>query len=607
MPEAYWYFKLFNSIKEKHEIEFAELELNSLFGNVNRVRNFADLLEATPFSLFRDKPARVQDLFAHELPYGEYHGFSAKTDAITGIPRLVKRLTYTREFYLVVENDNVENTLQQMLSTFEKGKNFEYFKSDSHVLMRFITNQYFLEKSQYISKLSRNEREASDNVERLLSFLTKATYRIPATETMQVGKRLEDYFTVREEPSLYLTHYMHPYKGKFHPKMVRALLNYIFPREPGTIMDNFAGCGTLLVEATWMGLDSIGIEINPLSALMSNVKCASLKIAPEDLKASVDEFMRELHEGLLALEARASGSALLIEPKYSKEKIQRSRANLPPQVFSLLNNPKIVDQILLAHELVKKVEKDEIHDFLLLALSGTISDLARRRRGEFEDVLRDRLRNLYLRIHIFSRLNQVLRIRLGNSRTYAVDTRNMNMIGNESVDAIINSPPYSTALDYIKNDYPQLVLLELADVPRLETNMIGNPQFKVYPKSLLDEIVYQKPYFAQLPENAKNTVSSLVEHGRTKEAMRTYKFFKDMLLTLKEMHRVLKHGAKCAIIVGNNHYKLDGKYAEVKNDDILKQAAQTLGFKEDKTITRELEKTRAGMIRSESILILEKP
>jgi DNA modification methylase len=607
MPEAYWYFKLFNSIKEKHEIEFAELELNGLFGDVNRVRNFADVLEVTPFSLFRDEPARIQDLFAHELPYGEYHGFSAKTDAITGIPRLVKRLAYTREVYVVAENVNVENTLPQMLLTFEKGKNFECFKSDNHVLMRFITNQYFLEKSQYISKLSRNEREASDNVESLFSFLTKATYRIPATETMQVGKRLEDYFAVREEPSLYLTHYMHPYKGKFHPKMVRALLNYVFPREPGTVMDNFAGCGTLLVEATWMELDNIGIEINPLSALMSNVKCTSLKIAPEDLKASVDEFMRELHESLLALEAQASGSALLIERERSRENIQRSKANMPPQVLSIFNNSKIVDQIHLAHELVKKVEKDEIRDFLLLALSGTISDLARRRRGEFEDVLRDRLRNLYLRIHIFSRLNQVLKIRPGNSRTYTADTRNMSMIENESVDAIINSPPYSTALDYVKNDYPQLALLELADIPRLETNMIGNPQLKVYPKSLLDEIARGEPDFAQLPENAKDTVSTLVEHGRTKEAMRTYKFFKDMLLTLKEMHRVLKHGAKCAIIIGNNHYKLDGKYAEVKNDDILKQAAQTSGFKEDKTITRELEKTRAGMIRRESILILEKP
>jgi len=30
--EVTWYFKVFNSIKEKHEISFAQLELTSLFG-----------------------------------------------------------------------------------------------------------------------------------------------------------------------------------------------------------------------------------------------------------------------------------------------------------------------------------------------------------------------------------------------------------------------------------------------------------------------------------------------------------------------------------------------------------------------------------------------
>jgi hypothetical protein len=79
-----------------------------------------------------------------------------------------------------------------------------------------------------------------------------------------------------------------------------------------------------------------------------------------------------------------------------------------------------------------------------------------------------------------------------------------------------------------------------------------------------------------------------------------------MYLALKEMHRVMKNGSKCVVIIGNNHYKVDRDYVEVKNDEVIKKMALTLGFKEDKTITRELEKTRAGMIRYESILILKK-
>jgi DNA modification methylase len=605
MQKSYWYFKLFNSIKEKHEIDFAELELLSLFGNVERVKNFADILYETPFKHFT-KEIRIQDFLAHELPYGECQGFYAEREDIIDVSLLVKRLAYTREFFIVVESSDIEGLLPKIFPTGEIDKNFQYFKVNEYSLFRFITNQYFLEKTEYISKLSRNENEVDRNVEALFAFLTKNIYRIPATATMQVGKRLEDYFTIREEPSLHLTHYMHPYKGRFHPKMVRALLNYVYPKEKGLVMDNFAGCGTLLVEATWMGLDNIGVEINPLSVLMSNVKCDALTFSPEELKKAINQYIQELKETFLSYIEQSGGTLLLFAPKYDISIIEKRKKSLPGGVIALFKEDSTVEKILIAHELIKRIENEKIRNFLLLALSGTISDLARRRHGEFFDVFQDRLMDLYLRIYIFHRLNQVLKIKLGRSKTYSADARNMNMIADESIDAIVNSPPYSTALDYIRNDYPQLVLLELADIPWLEANMIGNPNLKAYPPSLLKEIDSTNVEYVRLPEEAKNVISMLRRYGRTKEALRTYKFFKDMYVALKEMYRVMKKNSKCVIIIGNNHYKVDKGFVEVKNDEVVKEMALSLGFKEDRTITRVLEKTSAGMIRYESILILEK-
>lgn len=372
-------------------------------------------------------------------------------------------------------------------------------------------------------------------------------------------------------------------------------------------MDNFAGCGTLLVEATWMGLDSVGMEINPLSALMCNVKCDSLSIPAGELKKQINSYLQELRSSILSYDEQSSGSSLLMAPKYDKETVEKRKSRIPSSVRSLFGNSKTIDYVLVANQLAETVENKKIRDFILLALSGTISDLARRSSGEFFEVLRGRLNNLYLRIFIFDKLNSVLKIKLGTSKTYAADTRNMEMVESESIDAIVNSPPYSTALDYIKNDFPQLILLDLADINKLEKDMIGNPRFKVYPQSLLDEIKTSNPDFSRLPEDAKEAVSILARFGRTKEAMRTYKFFKDMFLALKEMHRVMKPSSKCVIVIGNNHYKLDGNYAEIKNDEVLKKMAFMIGFKEDRTVVRELEKTRAGMIRYESILILEKP
>jgi tRNA G10 N-methylase Trm11 len=606
MSEVHWYFKLFNSIKEEHEIEFAELELQNLFGRVERVSNFANILSDTPFRHFTRTSLPVQDIMAHELPYGNCQGFYAKTSLTIDVSSLVRRLAYIREFLVVVQSCDTEQLHRRMFPLGEVDKNFQYFTSDQYSLLRFITNQYFLEKSQYISKLSRDEKEVDKNIETLFAFLTKNLYRIPATATMQVGKRLEDYFTVREEPSLYLVHYMHPYKGRFHPKMVRALLNYVYPRESGLVMDNFAGCGTLLVEATWMCLDSIGVEINPLSVLMSNVKCFSLSLPTDELKKSIHTYLTRLNEALLCYTKESTGSMLLFPPEYDINTIQKRKQCIPKKVESFFKNGETIDKILIAHELAKKISDEKIRSFILLGISGAISDLVRRRSGEFLDVLRDRLYDLYRRIYIFQKLNEVLKIELGSSRTYVGDTRNMSGLQIDPIDAIVNSPPYSTALDYIKNDYPQLVLLELDDVSQLGKNMIGNPNLRVYSPANLEASAEKNEAYSKLPLDAKQVALDLERYGRTKEALRVSKFFEDMYFALKEMFRVMKKGSKCAIIIGNNHFKLDNKYVEVKNDDILKQMALAIGFKEDRKITRELEKTRAGMIRYESILILEK-
>jgi len=609
MPEAHWYFKLFNTIKEEAEVDFAELELKNLFGTVERVRNFADILYNTPFKYFTETFLPVQDIMAHELPYGKCQGFYAKTEDVRDVSSLTRRLAYIREFLVVVQSLDAQELCKRMFPSGEIDKNVQYFEADAYSLLRFITNQYFLEKSQYISKLSRDEIEVDNNVDALFKFLTKNFYRIPASATMQIGKRLEDYFTVREESSLHLTHYMHPYKGRFHPKMVRALLNYVYPKDQGLVMDNFVGCGTLLVEATWMGLDSVGVEINPLSALMSNVKCQSLALDPVNLKEAINKFVEELREVLSTHHTLLNGVSPLFPPRQvvDEQSIERQKASIPKNVSLSFKRVNSLEEILIAYDLVKKISNERIRDFILLALSGTISDMVRRRHGQFLEVFRDRLHDLYLRIYIFYKLNQVLKIKLGASKTYVADTRNMSMIDSESIDAIVNSPPYSTALDYIRNDLPQLTILGLADISKLEQDMIGNPNLKVYSFSLFNEMNELNPEYARLPGSAKEAITTLRKFARTKEALRTYKFFRDMYPALKEMYRVMKKKSKCAIIIGNNHYKLDSDYEEVKNDDILKKMAENIGFKEDCIITRVLEKSRAGMIRYESILILSKP
>jgi len=607
----YWYFKIFNNIKSEHEAtEFAKIELESLFGKVAPIYNFADKLKEEPLSKFTHPSIRIQDFITHELSYGKLQGYFGISETMRNLTKLIKRLSYTREIYLIMdENKSPSELLRDIFTDGVKGRNVHYFKNDGVLLFRFITNQYFLEKSQYISKLSRDEKEVERNVKILFSHLIKNIYRIPASSTLSIGKRLQDYFAIREEPSLYLTHYFHPYKGKFHPKMVRALLNYIYPYDEGVILDNFAGSGTLLVEASLLGLDSIGVEINPLSVLMSNVKCYSLNIEASKLKDYISEYLKTLAEEIHNFRQGTYGNLFLLKGQVNYNGIlERSKQLCIKLKNALRDKEKTAPQVLMSRELLKGIINEEIRNFLLLSLSGTISDVARRTSDQFLDVFRGRLNNLYLRVFLFQRLNETLKIRLGRSKTYIADTRNMEKeISSESIDGIVSSPPYAVALDYIKNDYPQLVLLELVDsIEKLEKDMMGNPRVNYNRVELLGKIRRKDENLINFSKTGNKIVNYLISNGRQQAGLRSFKFFTDMIKTLGEMKRILKRGSKCAIVIGNNHFKVGGNTVEVPNNKVLLEIAENIGFEIDRLIERKLQKSSEGIIREESVLILKK-
>ncbi len=648
------YFKLFNNIKSPHEAhEFAMLELEGLHGPVDPVENFALEFQGRPLSSFSssifegDAEIKVVDAFTHELPYGRVQGYKSRMDRVDDISHLVERLAYTREVFAITESDNPMETLQILFPKAEVGVNAQHAIADGLVLWRLIVHQFFLENSEYISKLSRNEMEVDANVDRLFSYLTKRLYRIPSSSTLRVGKRLEDYFAVREEPSLYLVHYLHPYKGKFHPKMARALLNYVCPRRPSRAMDNYAGSGTLLVEASLMGLDSVGVEVNPLSALMSRVKCDVLRdVRPEQLRKEIESFLSDLEavlRGVPSLEGfDPDGFKDMQKTVRSEEKALRDELRRwDKKLFGIEED--LAKMLLAKHFILSRFQDGQLRRFFLLALSGSISDATRRRSADFANVFADRLWVLYLRVYLFKRLNSVLRIDVGRGTSFEGDTRDLVTLDLPPVNGNVNSPPYSTALNYIRNDQPQLSILGLsANLDDLVARMVGYPGINYDKLQLLEEIKEAKAPFSDLPAVAQETVRRLLRRGRADAALRSYRFFLDTLQAMTQVFNVLRPGAKYATIIGNNWYKTDGSgtdeseewgrddnslgnevgdgeldyrniptergpYLCVKNDEVTLEVGKQVGFELDRVITRLLEKTSVGNIRYESIVILRKP
>jgi len=66
-------------------------------------------------------------------------------------------------------------------------------------------------------------------------------------------------------------HRLHPYLGKFIPQLVEIFLKKYF-RAGQTVLDPFCGSGTTIVQASELGINSVGYDISEFNILLSRTK-----------------------------------------------------------------------------------------------------------------------------------------------------------------------------------------------------------------------------------------------------------------------------------------------------------------------------------------------
>lgn len=89
--------------------------------------------------------------------------------------------------------------------------------------------------------------------------------------------------------SNYGPHGWHRYVGRFPPHMVRAVLNSFGAGSSHLVCDPFVGSGTTAVECRLLGIPFVGIEICPLSAMMTRTK-SRFPNDPTAIARHADEF-----------------------------------------------------------------------------------------------------------------------------------------------------------------------------------------------------------------------------------------------------------------------------------------------------------------------------
>jgi DNA methylase/MerR HTH family regulatory protein len=85
----------------------------------------------------------------------------------------------------------------------------------------------------------------------------------------------------------YLTHGLHPYPAKFIPQIPNALIQEL-SSVGETVADIFCGSGTTLVEALLLKRHAIGVDANPLAALISRAKWAAAGFEDTELGVNME-------------------------------------------------------------------------------------------------------------------------------------------------------------------------------------------------------------------------------------------------------------------------------------------------------------------------------
>lgn len=324
------------------------------------------------------------------------------------------------------------------------------------------------------------------------------------------------YFKEGNFSTGYATHGLFPYRGKFHPQLIKGLLNILNVQLGETVLDPMCGSGTLNVEAAIIGIDSIGIERSPFCVLMSKTKYESLKAHGNELSAIINNVSKNYRT--------------LTKNKQLPAEFNFEDNFNPEKTITLL---AFLDAMGYARRCSKSI--DVLFPSVLKRYAGQISS--------------------------FMQVRNKLNLNIGKAKFEIGDAKALP-INDNSIDAIITSPPYSFAIDYAENDRPQLEYLGY-NVDTLKGEMIGLK-------------------------------------GKTKRE-KLSNYFDDMNQVLKEMSRVLKAGRYAVIIIGSNDIQTGGIRLETK----IEEMASRHSFILDQKVLKPIKGIQNTM-RDEYILFLRR-
>ena len=381
-------------------------------------------------------------------------------------------------------------------------------------------------------------------------------------------------------------HNWYSYLEGFAWNFVKKTLTELPKKDDFTVLDPFCGSGTTLVESGFMGLKSIGYDINPFLTFVSKIK-TDLQF---DLRATESE-MSKLQHNLKEFQIKKNSWS---------EDLKLSELYANDRVFS----PKVLPKVLFVKRLLNNIPNQQIHDFFVLAFCSILIEISNYRRGPdlaYKRIKHDDYPVLQRFLEKIQRMVDDLKSidisRLKKPEIFNEDSRYLKKTPDNAVDCVITSPPYLNGTNYFRN-----TKLELWFTGML-TNADELHQFREKTITAgINDVFKSKNKESSISE-VKTIVTEINKTAydqRIPQMISTY--FEEISECFTTLYRTMRDNGRCYWVIGDSAFSK----ILIPTDRITVSIAENAGFKHIKTEITRQRKSRSGLGLHEAVVILEK-
>jgi DNA modification methylase len=402
-------------------------------------------------------------------------------------------------------------------------------------------------------------------------------------------------------------HGLHKYKAKFFPRMIRTFLLTESDHNDNTIvLDPFVGSGTALIESSFLGFNSIGVDIDKLSCLISESKSNLLSFSPNDILEETEAYFHK--NGNQRKEYKFPS---WISKKFDRWETPEERSSYENEISEIttglanLNGSKKLFQTAISDAVSRK--------FNIRMMGTGVGRFALEiQKAPLEKIVRDNILFLRKATNVIDVLKSVYELRLPVPQVINGDATKLSSISENAIDVILTSPPYLPASsgreDYLIGKSVSITALNLMSeeqIKQTETNSVGSMKNQTM---LIED---------GLPDDVYKLYAFLKNDPlRCIKADPTYTYYQDIKKSLSESYRVLKPKGKAIYVIGKESvfytFKTREVLYKVECDNIFKDIANSVGFNIKEIVDVELNKKnknarpRALDKYYESVFVLEK-